>query len=159
MDEKEMSYQERASEYFAKFPKGPVPDSLFGAPVIDPELPPFWKPEVEGERRMGEVFAVRPTKDFGKGEGRGEAIHLRGPEGLFSIPVGANLKHLNWHYQIGMVFLFEFKGWQELEPSEDGEKTRCRRWIVRPLKQGHPGRPVVVADHVDERRHDEDVPF
>ena len=148
MDERvSKSYRERAEEYFAAHPRGATPEQLFGPPVIDPELPPFWKPEEPGEKRLGEVFAVRRTKDFGEGQGRGEAIYLRGPEGLYSIPIGANLKNINWHHQIGMVFLFEFKGWQELE-----EGNRCRTWEVRPLKQGHPGLAIAEPEG-------EDVPF
>lgn len=159
MDERVMSYREKASEYFANHPNGPTPDSLFGPPVVDPELPPFWKPEEEGEKRWGEVYAVRPTKDFGKGEPRGEAIYLRGPAGLFSIPIGANLKLVNWHLMIGMVFLFEFRGWQELE-----EETRCRKWLVRPLKLGKPsGDPLVKPEDAQDARPgaggDDDIPF
>jgi len=153
MDEREKSYRERASEYFAAHPGGHTPEDLFGPSVIDPELPPFWKPEKIGEKRLGEVLSVRPLKDFGKGEGRGEAIFLRGPDGLFSLPLGANLKTYNWRSVIGLVFLFEFKGWQTIEHAES-EDTRCRTWLVRPLKQGHPG--PAIADTV--ARYD-DIPY
>ncbi|MBE3087759.1 MAG: hypothetical protein IMZ71_01375 [Chloroflexi bacterium] len=130
MDERAKSYAEMAAEYFTANPNGPVPAGMFGPPVVDPELPPFWKPEVVGDRRLGEVRAVRPTKDFGEGRERGEAIHLVGPDtGVFSIPIGANLKLYDWKKQVGRTFLFEFAGWQNLE-----DDMRCRKWIVLPLK-------------------------
>lgn len=102
-------------------------DEDFGNPVIDGELPPFWKPETEGERLIGEVTAVRKTKDFGRGPG--EAIQLRGPAGMSSLPIGAGLSEINWHRQVGRVFLFVFKGWLDLP-----EGKRIRKFIVRPRK-------------------------
>jgi hypothetical protein len=102
-------------------------DADFDDPVIDGELPPFWKPDVEGEARIGEVTAVRKTKDFGRGAG--EAITLRGNEGLFSLPIGAGLVDLDWRKQVGRIFLFVFKGWVELTPT-----TKMRKFVVRPKK-------------------------
>ncbi|MBE3120022.1 MAG: hypothetical protein IMZ50_14865 [Candidatus Atribacteria bacterium] len=106
-------------------------DSEFGPPWIDGELPAFWKPEMYGERRVGEVTAVRKTKDFGKGVG--EAINLRGGAGLFAIPVSAGLADIDWRRHVGRVFLFIFKGWFEFE-LPDGTMAKMRKFIVRPKK-------------------------
>jgi hypothetical protein len=102
-------------------------DEDFGDAVIDGELPPFWKPEDEGDKRIGEVTAIRKTKDFGRGPG--EAIQLRGPEGMFSLPIGAGLSEVCWRRQVGRIFHFIFKGWVDLT---DGK--RVRKFIVRPKK-------------------------
>ena len=102
-------------------------DAEFGDPVITGDLPPFWKPETVGERRIGEVTAVRKTKDFGQGSG--EAINLRGAAGLFALPISAGLVDIDWRKQIGRIFLFVFKGWIELSPT-----TKMRKFVVRPKK-------------------------
>ena len=104
-------------------------DADFGDPVITGDLPPFWKPETVGERRIGEVTAVRKTKDFGQGQGPGEAINLRGAAGLFALPISAGLVDIDWRKQIGRIFLFVFKGWIELSPT-----TKMRKFVVRPKK-------------------------
>ena len=104
-------------------------DGDFGDPVINGELPPFWKPDEDGERRIGEVIGVRKTKDFGEGAGPGLAINLRGAEGLYALPVSAGLASFDWTRQVGRVFLFIFKGWQEL-----AEGTKMRKFIVRPMR-------------------------
>ncbi len=102
-------------------------DDDFGDAVIDGELPPFWKPEQEGEKRIAEVTGVRKTKDFGKGAG--EAIVLRGADGRWSLPIGAGLVEVDWRRMIGRVFMFIFKEWLELK-----EGTRMRKFIVKPKK-------------------------
>jgi len=102
-------------------------DAEFGDPVIDGELPPFWKPDIDGEKRIAEVTAVRKTKDFGKG--RGEAIVLRGAEGRWSLPIGAGLVEVDWRRMVGRTFMFIFKGWIELK-----DDTRMRKFVVRPKK-------------------------
>ena len=102
-------------------------DGEFGDPVITGDLPSFWKPEIVGERRVGEVTAVRKTKDFGQGPG--EAINLRGAHGLWALPISAGLVDIDWRKQIGRIFLFIFKGWLELSPT-----TKMRKFVVRPKK-------------------------
>ena len=102
-------------------------DSEFGDPVITGDLPPFWKPELVGDRRIGEVTAVRKTKDFGQGPG--EAINLRGAAGFWALPISAGLVDIDWRKQIGRIFLFVFKGWLELSPT-----TKMRKFVVRPKK-------------------------
>jgi hypothetical protein len=102
-------------------------DEDFDEAVITGDLPPFWKPEEEGQKRVGVVMAVRKTKDFGSGPG--EAIKLMGEHGLFALPIGAGLVDLDWAKQIGRTFLFVFKGWLELSPT-----TKMRKFVVRPKK-------------------------
>jgi len=114
--------------YFREHPDAGTESEEFGPPVIDGELPPFWKPEVLGERRIGEVLNVRKTKDFG--EHQGEAIEIRGAEGLSSIPISVGLRGIDWHKQIGMTFMFIFNGWLELEGG-----TKMRKFIVRPKRE------------------------
>lgn len=107
-------------------------DAEFDEPLITGDLPPFWKPEIVGEKRIGEVTAVRKTKDFG--DGPGEAINLRGAVGLFALPISAGLVDIDWRKQIGRTFLFVFKGWIELSPT-----TKMRKFVVRPKRaDGNP---------------------
>ena len=106
-------------------------DAEFGPAIITGELPPFWKPETVGERRIGEVTIVRKTKDFGKGVG--EAVNLRGGAGLFSLTIGPGLADIDWRRQVGRIFLFIFKGWVEFD-LPDGTKAKMRKFVVRPRK-------------------------
>ena len=109
-------------------------DAEFGDPVITGDLPPFWKPETVGERRIGEVTAVRKTKDFGQGSG--EAINLRGAAGLFALPISAGLEGVDWRKQIGRIFLFVFKGWIkfEVQTLNGPVEYQMRKFVVRPKK-------------------------
>ncbi|MCJ7485285.1 MAG: hypothetical protein MUQ25_03840 [Candidatus Aminicenantes bacterium] len=108
-------------------------DAEFGPPWIDGELPPFWKPDELGERRIGEVTAVRRTKQFPGRDEPGEAINLRGEAGLFAIPISVGLEGIDWRKQIGRTFLFLFKGWVEFD-LPDGTKAKMRKFVVRPKK-------------------------
>jgi hypothetical protein len=105
-------------------------DEDFDEALITGELAPFWKPEVEGEVRIAEVGRVRKTKDFG--DGAGEAVTLRGAEGVYALPISAGLADVDWPAQRGRVFRFKFLGWFDFE--RDSVKYRMRKFEVKKRK-------------------------
>ena len=107
-------------------------DQDFEDPVVNGELAPFWQPQEDGEVRVAEVLGTRPTKDFGQGPG--EAILLRGREGVFALPETADLAVLNWQRERGRVYRFTFKGWLELPDGPKGEKRKMRKFIAQRKK-------------------------
>jgi hypothetical protein len=104
-------------------------DDEFEAPVAGGPLPPFWKPEEVGARLLGEIVAVRKTKEFEEGRA-GEALDVRGAQGMSSVPVSIALSRVEWRRYVGRVVLFIFKGWIELEGG-----TRMRDIEARPKKE------------------------
>ena len=106
------------------------------APVAGGPLPPFWKPEEVGEKLIGEVTAVRKTKEFEEGRS-GEALDVRGPHGLSSVPVSVALSRVDWRRYVGRVVMFVFKGWIDLE-QPDGTTNRMRDIEARPRKEDVP---------------------
>lgn len=101
-------------------------DEDFGAPLVDGALPPFWKPDVDGEKKIGEVTAIRHAKIEGRDA---MSVTIMGADGLDAIPIGAGLENVNWPKQIGRVLMFTFKGWEE---TKSGRKVRV--FEVRPLR-------------------------
>jgi hypothetical protein len=107
-------------------------DTDFEEPIAGGPLPPFWKPETEGEELIGEVTAVRKTKDFGEGRS-GEALDVRAAGELHSIPISAALSRVDWQRYVGRVVKFVFKGWLDLDGG-----TRMRDIEARPKKEDVP---------------------
>lgn len=105
----------------------------FESPVAGGPLPPFWKPETVGERLIGEVVAVRKTKDFGEGRAQGDAIDVRADGEFHSIPVSAALSRVDWKRYVGRVVAFIFNGWIDLDGG-----TRMRDIEARPKKEDVP---------------------
>lgn len=111
-------------------------DEDFEEPIAGGPLPPFWKPEEVGEELVGEVTAVRKTKEFEEGRS-GEALDVRGAEGMSSVPVSAALSRVDWRRYVGRVVKFVFKGWIDIE-QPGGTKNRMRDIEARPLKDHVP---------------------
>jgi hypothetical protein len=82
------------------------------------DLPPFWKPEVVGEKVQGVVCSVRKTQ-FEK-----PAVHFRTPTGMIAVPVSIGLEDVNFEALIGRRLTITFKGLVETKAGRQVKQFR-----------------------------------
>jgi len=86
--------------------------------LLEPgELPPFWKPKVDGEWRQGELLSIRKLP-------YSEVLHVRTDRGLIAIPISYSMEEINFWALKGQRLRFVFKGTTE---TKAGNKVKLFR--------------------------------
>jgi len=86
--------------------------------LLEPgELPPFWKPEVDGDMREGELLSIRKLP-------YSEVLHVRTGMGVIAIPISYSMEEVNFWALKGQQLRFVFKGTTE---TKSGNKVKLFR--------------------------------
>jgi len=87
--------------------------------LLEPgELPPFWKPEANGDMREGELLSIRKLP-------YSEVLHVRTLSGgVIAIPVSYSMEEVNFWALKGQRLRFVFKGTTE---TKAGNKVKLFR--------------------------------
>lgn len=86
--------------------------------LLEPgELPPFWKPEREGENRQGELLSIRKLP-------YSEVLHVRTESGVIAIPISYSMEEINFWALKGQRLRFVFKGTTE---TKSGNRVKLFR--------------------------------
>jgi len=86
--------------------------------LLEPgELPPFWKPEENGDMREGELLSIRKLP-------YSEVLHVRTDRGVISIPISYSMEEVNFWALKGERLRFVFKGTTE---TKSGNKVKLFR--------------------------------
>jgi len=89
--------------------------------IVTGALPPFWKPEVIGEEREGEVIKVRTLE-------KGDVVHLQTLEdAVISVPVSVTMAEIDFRAMIGQRLRFRFLGTAD---TKTGNKVKLFRISV-----------------------------
>ena len=86
--------------------------------LLEPgDLPPFWKPEIDGEVRQGELLSIRKLP-------YSEVLHVRTESGVIAIPISYSMEEVNFWALKGKGLRFVYKGTTE---TKSGNKVKLFR--------------------------------